>query len=153
MKCYLAHPVTDYGGTERQLSAIRAIQERGWTVENPDSPIHQDAYRQHGMGHFLEVAERCHVLAFLRFSDGCIGAGVGKEIERALHCCLPIFDASNGALKRVSLRPGPILSVDQTRTRIAEARAAKLREEDLSPRQRALAGDRISRPPYFDRQI
>ena len=116
MKCYLAHPVTDYGGSERQKRAIAAIEARGWTVENPDSQVHQEAYKQHGMAHFLEVVEGCDALAFLRFTTGEIGAGVAKEIERALQLRLSVFDASGGDLKSIGeMMPFPVLSVEDTR--------------------------------------
>lgn len=115
-KCYLAHPVTDYGGTRRQLRAIEVIESRGWVVENPDTPPHQEGYRHRGMGHFIDVVSACDALAFMRFPSGEIGAGVAKEIERALQCKLPVFDVSDGKLHPVGhSMPGPILTVEKTR--------------------------------------
>lgn len=126
MKCYLAHPVTDYGGSERQLSAVAAIEAKGWVVETPDLPIHQDAYRQHGMQHFLDVVEECDALAFLPFADGYIGAGMAKEIEHAMRRGLKVFEVSEGNLAPVDMMPECLLTVEQTRAKIAYLRAPAL---------------------------
>lgn len=122
MRVYLAHPVTDYG-TERQSAAIALICSRGWQVENPDQPHHEAAYRSYGMAHFMEVVEDCDGLAFLRFDDSTIGAGVAKEIETALRRGLTVWDASNGDLLNIgSMMPTPILTVEQTRAKVREMR-------------------------------
>lgn len=47
MKIYLAHPVSDYR-TPRQAKALTLVTAAGHTIENPDTPWHQDGYRQHG---------------------------------------------------------------------------------------------------------
>lgn len=123
MKCYLAHPVTDYGGSERQIRAIEAIESRDWEVVNPDKPWHQKEYRQHGMRYFLELVEDCDCLAFMRFPDGTIGAGVAKEIEKALQRRLMIYDVSRGdLLPQNDMMPDRVLSVEQTRAKIAGLR-------------------------------
>ena len=134
MRCYLAHPVTDYGGSDRQLAAVTAINRIGWEVENPDHSMHQEAYRQHGMQHFLDVVEDCDALAFLRFPDGYVGAGVAKEIECALRRGLDVFDVSEGHLEPVDMMPEQILTVEQTRAKIAHLKASLLTPEDGSAR-------------------
>lgn len=122
-KCYLAHPVTDYGGTARQKRALGAIEARGWPIENPDSPAHSEAYQRRGMAHFVEVVEGCTALAFVRFPTGEIGAGVAKEIATAIRCHIPVFDASSGELKSTGcMMPGPVLSVEDTREKVRELR-------------------------------
>lgn len=122
MRFYLAHPVSDYGGTPRQVAASKLIEDAGHTVENPDQPIHQQAYKAHGMDHFIEVVEGCDALAFLRFADGSIGAGVGKEIEAALRAGIPVYDASDGRLEPTGLMiPEGILSVEETRAKLGRA--------------------------------
>ena len=127
MRCYLAHPVTDYGGSTRQMKAIAAIEARGYTVENPDQHFHQEAYRQYGMQHFLDVVEDCDALAFLRFEDGYIGAGVAKEIECALRRRLMVFDASEGYLDPIGdMMPECVLTVEQTRAKLAYLRSCTL---------------------------
>lgn len=132
MKCYLAHPVTDYGGTERQRRAIAVIEDiGGWKVENPDQEIHQTAYRQYGFGHFLEVVQTCDLLAFVRFPGGSIGAGVAKEIEEALRNGQRVYDATNGEIIYIGLMmPYPIMSVEQTRELIAALRASMVPSQD-----------------------
>src|SRR3546814_8021832 len=80
---YFAHPVTDFGGTPRQLTAIAAITAMGATIENPDQEHHAGAYRTSGMGYYRNIVQSCGGLAFMRFPDGCIGAGVGREIDRS----------------------------------------------------------------------
>jgi hypothetical protein len=75
------------------------------------------------MAHFVEVVEDCDGLAFLRFYDSTIGAGVAKEIETALRRGLTVWDASDGDLLNIgSMMPTPILTVEQTRAKIAEIR-------------------------------
>lgn len=131
MKCYLAHPVTEYGGTPRQLEAIEAIEAKDWEVVNPDKPWHQEGYRQHGMGYFLELVEDCDKLAFMRFPDGTIGAGVAKEIEKALQRRLMIYDVSRGDLFPCNdMMPGRVLSVEATREKIAKLRSSPLSSHD-----------------------
>jgi hypothetical protein len=125
MKCYLAHPVTDYGGSARQLDALAAIEAKGWEAINPDQPLHQRLYKAHGMQHFLELVEDCDALAFMRFADGAIGAGVGKEIEAALRRGLHLYEIKGKRLDFYGsqMMPMGLLSVDETRAKIAELRA------------------------------
>jgi hypothetical protein len=107
--------------------------ERGWTVENPDQHIHQDAYREHGMQHFLDVVEDCSALAFLRFEDGYIGAGVAKEIECALRHGIPVYDVSEGSLDPVgNMMPECVLTVEQTRAKLAYLRSCPLSSHERS---------------------
>lgn len=124
MRIYLAHPVTDYG-TDRQAAAVALIKANGWQVENPDQPHHDAAYKAHGMQHFVELVEDCNGLTFLRFDDQAIGAGVAKEIETALRLGLPVWDASDGRMMSIgSMMPYPVLTVDQTREKVASIRSA-----------------------------
>ncbi|RVO41324.1 hypothetical protein CN093_08640 [Sinorhizobium meliloti] len=119
MRIYLAHPVSDYG-TERQAATIDLLRSRGWQVENPDQPHHARAYKARGMQHFVEVVEDCDGLAFLRFPDRSIGAGVAKEIETALRRGLMVWDASSGQLESIgTMMPSPVLSVEETRAMLA----------------------------------
>jgi hypothetical protein len=109
--------VTDYGRTERQLLAIAAIRARGWTLENPDTPEHAEAYRTLGMAHFAFGVQDCQALAFLRFPNKKIGAGVGKEIAAALFIGIPVYDVET--MERYFAMPAGILTVDETRAEIA----------------------------------
>jgi hypothetical protein len=115
MRVYLAHPVSEYG-SERQRQTVALIESRGRTVENPDRTYHQEAYRERGMDHFIEVVQDCDELAFLRFPDGTIGAGVAKEIEVALRSGIRVYDVSDGQFKAVGdMMPEPVLSIEETR--------------------------------------
>lgn len=125
MRIYLAHPITDYG-TERQEKAIALIGAMGWQVENPDQQHHAKAYQEHGMQHFVDLVEDCDGLAFLRFQGGDIGAGVAKEIETALRRGLMVWDISSGKMENIgTMMPFPVLSVEETRKRIADIRRVR----------------------------
>lgn len=139
MRLYFAHPVTDYGG-ERQRSAIAAL-ERYWReersrqtleIENPDQPHHQVGYAAHGMAYFKDLLKTCHSLAFMRFPNGAIGAGVGNEIKWALIGCLPVYEIFEGHLYSIQDIPTPILTVEETRSLIAEIRSDDLMKSGAS---------------------
>lgn len=120
---YFAHPVTDYG-TERQSAAIAYLSEQ-WEVVNPDSPEHQAGYAANGMAYFERLAASCDLLAFMRFPDGSIGAGVGKEIKAAQDAGVRwIVEYFNGQCYPVYGDPTPVLSVAHTRALIAKLRGA-----------------------------
>lgn len=129
MKLYFAHPITDYG-TERQARAMADLR-RFWAeerprqpleIENPDQPHHQAGYAEEGMAYFKKVVEACDMLAFMRFPDGAIGAGVGNEIRWALLGCYAVYELFDGWIYQVQNMPTPILTVEQTRAKIAQYR-------------------------------
>lgn len=122
MRAYFAHPVTDYG-TEREEIAVGDIQFGGWQVENPNQPHHQRGYENEGMRYFERVVQSCDALVFLRFPNGAIGAGVGKEIDAAMGSGIPVFELFDGELHSVYGMPTPVLSVDATRTLLADLRS------------------------------
>lgn len=130
MRVYLAHPVSDYG-TPRQAKMLALLAGAGHTVENPDAPSHQEGYRQHGMEYFTNLVETCDGLAFSRFADGTIGAGVAKEIERALTRRMPIWDVTGGntMFSTGEWMPAPVLSVEDTRAMLK----ALMEPEDECP--------------------
>lgn len=118
MRCYLAHPVTDYG-TQRQADAVALLEARGFCVENPDQPKHQDGYRVQGMSYFTDLVQGCGALAFLRFTGGAIGAGVAKEVQTALNLRLPVYDVTDGRFEDfLGFALQRVLSVEQTRSKI-----------------------------------
>lgn len=123
-KIYFAHPVTDYG-TPRQAEAV-AYLSRQWQVVNPDDPHHQAGYAAEGMAYFERLAAGCDLLAFMRFPDGSIGAGVGKEIEAAKQAGVRwILEYFAGQTYPVNGDPTPILSVAHTRALIAKLKEMK----------------------------
>jgi len=130
MKIYFAHPISEYG-TEFQASVIKELASSWHEVESPDAPRHQEGYRQHGMAYFEGLVAGCDALAFLRFPDGTIGAGVAKEIAAAAKAGKPIFevDTHQGRIyvSAAAPNPQPVLSVEHTRLklgRLADADAA-----------------------------
>lgn len=130
MKIYFAHPITDYG-TERQASAIAAIQkffeDRGTPLEleNPDQPRHQEGYDREGMDYFRKVVESCHGVVFMRFPDGSIGAGVGKELRWSYLNSSRMYEVFDGKVYPLTGdMPTPILSVEDTRATIKRYRVA-----------------------------
>lgn len=126
MKIYFAHPVTDYG-TERQAKALAALRahfvddlgRRHFEIENPDQPHHQAGYAEHGMEYFKAIVGECSHLAFMRFPDGSIGAGVGREINWAHIANLHVYEVFDGRLYPTPDKPSPILTVEETRETIA----------------------------------
>jgi hypothetical protein len=125
MRIYLAHPVSDYGSV-RQAQAIKALEEvsadlgRPLTLVNPDSPIHQAGYAAEGMRYFKGIVESCDGLAFMRFPDGSIGAGVGREIRWALVGNLRIYEVFKGAVYTgIESMPTPIITIEETREMLA----------------------------------
>jgi len=121
-KIYFAHSVTDFG-TERQERAIASLSEH-WEVVSPDFPEHQVGYAKEGMAYFERLAASCDLLAFMRFPNGSIGAGVGKEIEAAKGAGVRwILEWFDGQTFPVYGDPTPILSVSQTRALIERLRS------------------------------
>lgn len=130
MRLYFAHPVTDYG-TERQAAAIAAL-ETYWReerprqpleIESPDQPHHQEGYAAHGMAYFKGIVESCWSLAFMRFPNGAIGAGMGREIKWKIINHGPVYELFDGRVYHVADMPTPVLTVEETRALIAEIRA------------------------------
>lgn len=123
MKIYFAHPITDYG-KQREGNVLTWLEADGWEVENPNQPHHQVGYDQGGMEYFQRLASECDALVFTRFPDGSIGAGVGKEIDAAQASGRPVYEWFDGEMYSTYGLPTPVLSVPQTRARIAQYRTA-----------------------------
>lgn len=118
-RCYFAHHITDYN-TQREANAISVIHDAGFEVDNPNKPEHEQGYRAHGMSYFLGRVAACDALAFQRFTTGEIGAGVGKEIGKAIEIGIPVYEISDDTLRPIdgSSVVGRVLSVDETRAMI-----------------------------------
>ena len=136
-KVYFAHPVSDYGGTERQSRAIATIEaffagtsdtsafssDIPFELVNPDHPDHQEGYRRDGMDYFRRLMDGCWHLIFMRFPDGSIGAGVGAEIKAALSRSITVYEVHHDTIYRpVDAMPTPVLTVEQTRATIQNLR-------------------------------
>ncbi len=129
IKCYFAHPVTDYD-TERELQAVRALEAAGLKVVNPNTPEHDVGYGRGGMDYFIGVVATCDALAFQRFPGGEIGAGVAKEIATAASHDLPIYEVRGASVYDIGAKNVPTiidsaLSVDATRALLAHLRATE----------------------------
>jgi hypothetical protein len=119
-KLYFAHPKSDFGGTDRQLTALSAIKDAFFLndvdIINPDEDGHQRGYADYGMDYFGDIIRsKCNSLAFLRFPNGGIGAGVAREVATALAHGLAVFEVFEGRIYPTLSMPGPILSVEDTR--------------------------------------
>lgn len=129
MKLYFAHPITDYG-TERQARALAGLRyhfvddigHRHFEIENPDQPHHAAGYRERGMDYFRDVVDSCWSLAFMRFPDGGVGAGVGREIGWAVINGMMLYEVFDGRVYPTHYKPTPILTVEETRETIAKYR-------------------------------
>lgn len=126
--CYFAHPISEYG-TAKQKKAIAFIKRMGFSVLNPDTIAHQVGYKAagvKGMDYFVNLVKKCNALAFLRFPDGTIGAGVGLEIKTAFDTGLPVyeieFEDERMDLTLMHNMPIPILSVTATREKLKQYR-------------------------------
>lgn len=121
--CYFAHHITDYG-TEREKDAVDAIVWHGFEVVNPNSPEHDRGYKEKGMEYFLGVVATCDALAFQRFEDGQIGAGVGSEIMTAVELEMPVYEIKDDDLELVDGEEAAYdaLSVDETRALLRRIR-------------------------------
>lgn len=136
MRCYLAHPPCELSAP-RRVSAIRAIEAKGWAVVNPDYLLHQISYGVCGMGRFEAMVTDCDALVFMRMPlSGRVGAGVDKDIEVAWSRELPIFEFRCGRLVKIRKTPGPVLSIDET---LAEL--ARVREIAVAKASRAAAAE------------
>lgn len=119
LRCYFAHHVPDYG-TQREADAIATISAAGFEVDNPNQPEHDAGYRAHGMDYFLGRVATCDALAFQRFSTGEIGAGVGKEIGKAVELRMPVYEVVEDILNPIDGGAviDDVLSIDETRAMI-----------------------------------
>jgi hypothetical protein len=128
--CYFAHHVSDYD-SERESAAVKVIESYGYDVVNPNSPEDDAAYKERGMIHFTERVLGCAALAFQRFPDGKVGAGVAKEIATAAKDNKPVFEVTDDAIfyeTHMESIEGAVLTVDETRERLRGYRAAKAAE-------------------------
>lgn len=121
MKVYFAHPITDYE-TGRERRALDGMVAQGWQVENPNQPHHQEGYQREGMEYFQRLAAACDALVFMRFPNGAIGAGVGKEIGAARGAGIPVYEWFDGEIYGVYGAPTPVLSICSTRALLASIR-------------------------------
>lgn len=124
-RIYYAHPVSDYG-TRRESAGVRLLTREGWWVENPNQPHHATGYAREGMEYFRGVVRGCDAVAFQRFPDGTLGAGVAREASWALEDGKPVFEVVDGRLVPRAEVPAA-LSVEETRERVRRFRSRAIR--------------------------
>jgi len=141
-RVYFAHPVTTYD-TALEFECDGFIRRYVGEVDivNPNSTQHEAGYKKlrvlksDPMEYFVRLANTCDVCVFLPFSDKRVGAGVWKEIKTffdrfgEVEARVWEYDTNQQSLIARSLEyfmenPRRVLSVQETRQRIAEYRKA-----------------------------
>lgn len=107
MKVYYARPINLYN-TAQDKRDITLLNFLGFEVVNPDKEELQERYKKEGMSVFLQAIDDCDALAFRSFPDLKIGAGVWKEIEKAIN-------EGKMVIELPTLTSNRILSVEDTR--------------------------------------
>lgn len=132
-RIYLAMPVTAFD-TAVERKCTHALEAVGWTVVSPNAPEHQAGYQAGGMPYFMNIVAGCDALAFVRFDDGTIGAGVAQEVMTAfVHGKLILRMAEDWEYEGYEAEPcdryvfegGWILTIEETRAKIAAIRSER----------------------------
>lgn len=124
--CYFAHHITDYD-TPREEEALKQLEAAGFNnVFNPNSPESQEGYRKHGMEYFLGIVATSSALAFQRFPNNAIGAGVAKEIAEATQLGLDIYEITDSGVRQTDGKKAveESLSVEETRALIRHLKSS-----------------------------
>jgi hypothetical protein len=107
MKIYYARPISLYNSAQDKRD-IELMQSLGFEVINPNKEALQERYKVEGMNVFLEAVNECDGVAFRAFPDGKIGAGVYKEIQKAV-------ELNKQVIELPTITSSRILSVEDTR--------------------------------------
>lgn len=107
MKIYYARPINLYNSELERRDMVHLFR-LGFEVINPNKEELQKRYKKEGMDVFLEAVKECDALAFRSFPDLSIGAGVQKEIDKAIELNIPVIELPTFTSKRM-------LSVEDTR--------------------------------------
>ena len=130
MIIYYAHPMSWYN-TERETADVKFLAQFG-KVENPNGPHWHNAViraQREGtpvMQIFADyIKEWADVVAFRRFNDETVGAGVAREVLEARIWGKDVWNIHGQPGQLQIVKPGyprmfDILSVDETRRRIKE---------------------------------
>ena len=145
---YFAHPISAYN-SPIEAQAIQVLERAGFVVVNPSDPVHAEACGS-DMTLWTALAGTCDAVAMLGFEDGAIGAGVAKEVATVHGQGKPVFKVAQDGKAFVPLAQWPgdevILSVDETRARIAPLRKALQEAQALSAPTGAVVGTKSLRP-------
>lgn len=136
MKIYFAHPINTYGDRIEKY-AIDFIYKLypDCVLINPNSPEHQIGYERVGMKYFRKIVRGCDRIVVLPFSDGSIGAGMGKEILWALKFGIKVIQLKpfEDIEEIFNLKFHRVLTVEETRI--------KLKRDDRQIRQQIAGSD------------
>jgi hypothetical protein len=84
-KVYFAHPVSTYNTILEKMVIAHLERQGAHLLINPNTPEHQEGYKNEGMEYFKKIIEACDYVYVLPFPDDfSIGAGIAKEINWAL---------------------------------------------------------------------
>ena len=109
---YYAHAVNTYN-TLQEAWDISTLTKLGFTVMNPNQPVHDVGYKASGMEYFYNRLDNCDALAFRALPGGAIPAGINKEIAYMRMRNKPVFELPNWIGRH-------ILSVEDTREYLRE---------------------------------
>lgn len=110
---YYAHPISLYNTTQEQRD-MNTLHTLGFTVINPNQPVHQEEYNEWGMEYFEKLIKtHADGLVFRAFPDGSISAGVAQEIAIAEKCLYPIIELPVAIARRT-------LNVKETKDTLLE---------------------------------
>ncbi len=113
---YFAHSVKDYN-TDFENEVVDRLFEMD-TVQNPNQPHHQEAYKRKKMAYFVEdIIPKCDKLAYLPLEGNSrVGIGVYKEIITALKLGIIVYRIDRETLEIEPLveMTDRVLSYDDT---------------------------------------
>ena len=126
-KIYFGHPINFYN-TAKECELISIIQREfpHFVVENPNNPIHDEAYHQwkketgNGMTYFYGVVlPRMYGGVFQSFKDGKFGSGVFGEAQILENLKKPIYEiTTKGRISPMSIDFARALSIEETKERV-----------------------------------
>ncbi|QYO75664.1 hypothetical protein [Devosia salina] len=106
------------------IHGYAVLLSAGYSIVDPNLPLHQLGYRASGMAWFLSLIEdEADALAYMTYPDGSVGAGVAREILEAHLHGLPVFRIVDRELVPETEMPSRILSIAQTRAENARLAA------------------------------
>ena len=119
---YFANPVNTYNKPiEQKILALLKVNFTPATIINPNSAEHHVQYKKQGMSYFEDLVSKSNILVALPFSDGSVGAGIGREMHYALTRGLDTYylEPTTFTFRKVAaISELRILSVESTRERL-----------------------------------
>lgn len=93
MKIYYSHPMQMYRNDIEKIH-IEIIKNKfpNCQIMNPSN------YTSHDMNYYLKKVEKSDILVYIKFKNK-ITAGVGKELNHAIECKIPVYEIKNKKLQ------------------------------------------------------